>query len=131
MVTLDRDLQRQIVHTTDRIGVNKAESAAVTAKAINPDVRIDIHDMRLDEDNIDGLLSGYDIVADGTDNFPTRYLVNDAAVRLGKTLVSAALLRFDGQITTVKPGGPCYRCLFPEPPPAEEHWSPCPLTVGC
>lgn len=112
------NLQRQIVHTTDRIGVNKAESAAVTAKAINPDVRIDIHDMRLDEDNIDDLMGAYDVVADGTDNFPTRYLVNDAAVRLGKTLVSAALLRFDGQITTVKPGGPCYRCLFPEPPPA-------------
>lgn len=112
------NLQRQIVHATDRIGVSKAASAARSALAINPNIAVDIHDLRLDADNIDGLLGQYDIVADGTDNFGTRYLVNDAAVRLGKTLVTAALLRFDGQITTVKPGGPCYRCLFPEPPPA-------------
>lgn len=111
------NLQRQIAHTTDRIGVNKAESAAKAARAINPDIQVDIHAARLDDENIDGLMNGYDVIADGTDNFATRYMVNDAAVRLGKTLVSAALLRFDGQITTIKPGGPCYRCLFPEPPP--------------
>lgn len=111
------NLQRQIVHTTDRIGVNKAESAAVAAKAINPDIQVDIHAVRLSDENIDALMGAYDVVADGTDNFATRYLVNDAAVRLKKTLVSAALLRFDGQLTTVRPDGPCYRCLFPEPPP--------------
>ncbi len=110
------NLQRQIVHTTDRIGVNKARSAAETVRALNPEVQVETHETRLTEANIDDLLARYDIVADGTDNFATRYLVNDAAVRLGKTLVSAALLRFDGQITTVKPGGPCYRCLFPTQP---------------
>lgn len=111
------NLQRQIAHTTDRIGVNKAESAAETARAINPSIQVDIHPFRLSKADIDDVMQPYDIIADGTDNFETRYLVNDAAVRLGKTLVTAALLRFDGQITTVKPGGPCYRCLFPNPPP--------------
>lgn len=111
------NLQRQVTHTTDRIGVNKAESAAATAKAINPEIMVDVLPMRLSADTIDDLFEQYDVIADGTDNFETRYLVNDAAVRLGKTLVTAALLRFDGQITTVKPGGPCYRCLFPNPPP--------------
>lgn len=111
------NLQRQVAHTTDRVGVAKAASAAASASAINPDVAIEPHELRLTADNIDALMADYDIIADGTDNFDTRYLVNDAVVRLGKTLVTAALLRFDGQITTVKPGGPCYRCLFPEPPP--------------
>ncbi len=111
------NLQRQVAHTTDRIGVNKAESAAATAKAINPEITVNILPFRLASDTIDDLFSQYDVIADGTDNFETRYLVNDAAVRQSKTLVTAALLRFDGQITTVKPGGPCYRCLFPNPPP--------------
>ena len=111
------NLQRQVAHTTDRIGVNKAESAAATAKAINPEIIIDILPFRLAADTIDDLFSQYGVISDGTDNFETRYLVNDSAVRLGKTLVTAALLRFDGQITTVKPGGPCYRCLFPNSPP--------------
>ena len=111
------NLQRQVTHTTDRIGVNKAESATATAKAINPEIMVDVLPMRLSADTIDDRFEQYDVIADGTDNFETRYLVNDAAVRLGKTLVTAALLRFDGQITTVKPGGPCYRCLFPNPPP--------------
>ena len=106
-----------MAHTTDRIGVNKAESAAATAKAINPEITVNILPFRLASDTIDDLFSQYDVIADGTDNFETRYLVNDAAVRQSKTLVTAALLRFDGQITTVKPGGPCYRCLFPNPPP--------------
>lgn len=112
------NLQRQVIHDTARIGVNKAESAAQAAKALNPEIKINIHPFRLDVENIDALIAEYDVVADGTDNFATRYLVNDAAVRARKTLVSAALLRFDGQLTTIKPGGPCYRCLFPEPPPA-------------
>jgi len=111
------NLQRQIAHTTARIGVNKAESAAETARAINPTIQIDVLPERLNADSVERIMAPYDIVADGTDNFATRYFVNDAAVRLGKTLVTAALLRFDGQLTTVKPGGPCYRCLFPEPPP--------------
>lgn len=111
------NLQRQVIHTTDRIGYNKSESAAASATAVNPEIQIETHALRLDETNVDEMLGAYDIIADGTDNFETRYLVNDAAVRLGKTLVSAALLRFDGQLTTIKPGGPCYRCLFPNPPP--------------
>ena len=111
------NLQRQVVHTTKRIGVNKAASANMTAKEINPEIQIDVIVERLTESNIDAIFADYDIVADGTDNFDTRYLINDASVRLEKILVTAALLRFDGQLTTVKPGGPCYRCLFPEPPP--------------
>ena len=112
------NLQRQVIHDTARIGVNKAESAAQAAKALNPEIAVDVLPFRLNADNIDALFADYDVVADGTDNFATRYLVNDAAVRARKPLVSAALLRFDGQLTTIKPGGPCYRCLFPEPPPA-------------
>ena len=111
------NLQRQVAHTTGRIGVNKAASAAMTAQAINPEIYIDVISERLSEHNIDAIFADYDVIADGTDNFDTRYLINDAAVRLGKILVTAALLRFDGQLTTIKPGGPCYRCLFPEPPP--------------
>ena len=110
------NLQRQIVHSTNRIGANKADSAALAAREINPDIQIDVTPHRLDVDSVDALLAPYDVIADGTDNFDTRYLVNDAAVRLGKTLVTAALFRFDGQLTTVRPGGPCYRCLFPDPP---------------
>lgn len=112
------NLQRQVIHDTDRIGVNKAKSAAAYARALNPEIKVEVHDFRLTAENIDALIADYDVLADGTDNFATRYLVNDAAVRAGKTLVSAALLRFDGQLTTIKPGGPCYRCLFPEAPPA-------------
>lgn len=112
------NLQRQVIHDTARIGMNKAESAAQAARALNPEIKIDVHPFRLNGENIDALFAEYDVVADGTDNFATRYLVNDAAVRAKMTLVSAALLRFDGQLTTIKPGGPCYRCLFPEPPPA-------------
>ena len=111
------NLQRQVAHTTGRIGVNKAVSAAITAQEINPEIHVDVIAERLTEHNIDAIFADYDVIADGTDNFDTRYLINDAAVRLGKILVTAALLRFDGQLTTIKPGGPCYRCLFPEPPP--------------
>ena len=113
------NLQRQVVHTTGRIGINKAKSATMTAQEINPEIQVDVIAERLTENNVDAIFADYDIVADGTDNFDTRYLINDASVRLEKILVTAALLRFDGQLTTVKPGGPCYRCLFPEPPPPD------------
>jgi adenylyltransferase/sulfurtransferase len=114
------NLQRQIVHSTDRIGMAKTESARATAAAINPDVRLIAHDDRLDADNALALVGGYDIVADGSDNFPTRFLVNDACRLAGKILVSAAVLRFDGQLATFKAPGPCYRCLYPAEPPEDE-----------
>src|SRR6478736_1751727 len=115
------NLQRQIAHTTDRIGEPKAASAALTARAINPEVRIEPHPVRLDADNVADLIARYDIICDGTDNFATRFLVADACVLGRRTLVSAAVLRFEGQLSVFKPhlhaGGPCYRCLYPEPPP--------------
>ena len=114
------NLQRQIAHTTDRIGVDKVTSAKQAVAAINPEVTLVEHKMRLTVDNATALIGGYDIVADGSDNFATRFLVNDACFFAKKTLVSAAVLRFDGQLATFKPhaGGPCYRCLYPAPPPA-------------
>jgi len=113
------NLQRQVAHTTDRIGVPKVASAATAAAAINPAVKIEAHQLRLDPTNALNLVSGYDLVCDGTDNFTTRFLVSDACVLAKKTLVSAAVLRFEGQLSVFKPheGGPCYRCLYPEPPP--------------
>ncbi len=113
------NLQRQVAHTTDRIGVPKVISAANAAAAINPGVRIEAHQMRLDASNAVSLVGGYDLVCDGTDNFATRFLVSDACVLAKRTLVSAAVLRFEGQLSVFKPheGGPCYRCLYPEPPP--------------
>jgi molybdopterin/thiamine biosynthesis adenylyltransferase len=115
------NLQRQVAHTTARIGAPKAESAAEAARAINPDVRIEPHSIRLDADNAADLIARYDLVCDGTDNFATRFLVADACVLGRRTLVSAAVLRFEGQLSVFKPhlheGGPCYRCLYPEPPP--------------
>ncbi|MGQ0663407.1 MAG: HesA/MoeB/ThiF family protein [Pseudomonadota bacterium] len=118
------NLQRQIVHTTDRIGDNKVESAIDALSAINPEVRVIPHKLRLGPDNALELVGEYDVVADGSDNFATRYLVNDACYFARKTLVAAALLRFEGQLSTYKAGiGPngerssCYRCLFPERPP--------------
>jgi adenylyltransferase/sulfurtransferase len=114
------NLQRQIAHTEARIGSAKVESAAAAARAINGDVRIEAHPGRIGAANALGLIAGYDIVCDGTDNFPTRFLLADACRLAGKTLVSAAVLRFEGQLSVFKPhqGGPCYRCLYPEPPPA-------------
>ncbi len=115
------NLQRQIVHTSDRIGQDKTASAATTLAAINPDVTVIRHDERLTAGNVMSLIAGYDVVADGSDNFETRFLVNDACHMAGKTLVSAAILRFDGQLATFKSheGGanPCYRCIYPEAPP--------------
>ena len=115
------NLQRQIAHTTARIGAPKADSAAQAAHAINPLVRIEPLSRRLDADNAAELIARYDLVCDGTDNFATRFLVADACVLGRRTLVSAAVLRFEGQLSVFKPhlhaGGPCYRCLYPEPPP--------------
>ncbi|HEY7073952.1 MAG TPA: molybdopterin-synthase adenylyltransferase MoeB [Solirubrobacteraceae bacterium] len=114
------NLQRQIIHTTDRIGVHKVDSAEEAIKAINPDVNVVKHKTRLNADNIMEMIEGYDVIVDGADNFPTRYLLNDASVRLGIPVVSASILGFDGQLSVFKPhDGPCYRCLYPVPPPAE------------
>jgi sulfur-carrier protein adenylyltransferase/sulfurtransferase len=115
------NLQRQVIHTTDRIGVPKVDSAEVSINEINPDVKVVKYPVRLDSSNIMEILEyGWDIVVDGLDNFPTRYLLNDATVRLQIPVVSASILGFDGQLAVFAPyEGPCYRCLYPEPPPAE------------
>ena len=114
------NLQRQVIHNTERIGVPKTESARLTIEALNPDVNVVEHRLRLDASNIVEILGEYDVIVDGADNFPTRYLLNDASVRLRKPVVSASILGFDGQISTFVPfEGPCYRCLYPTPPPAE------------
>ncbi len=113
------NLQRQIVHDTAHVGEPKTTSARQSLAQLNPGVTVIEHKMRLTVDNATSLIGGYDIVADGSDNFPTRFLVNDACFFAQKTLISAAVLRFDGQLGTFKPhaGGPCYRCLYPAPPP--------------
>lgn len=119
------NLQRQVIHGTDAIGRLKVDSAADSVKAINPEVEVIRHPVRLDSDNAADIIAGYDLVADGSDNFATRFLINDACYLLGKPLVSAAVLRFDGQVYTFRahehgPDGarkPCYRCIFPEAPP--------------
>lgn len=113
------NLQRQIVHRTADVGRPKTESAADAAAALNPQAGLDLHPVRLTARNALELIGRYDVVADGSDNFATRFLVNDACYLAGKTLVSAAVTEFDGQLATFKrgPGLPCYRCLFPEAPP--------------
>jgi len=111
------NLQRQVMHTIDSVGSAKVLSAERAVAALNDDVKIVPIQTRLSADTIDGILADWDIIADGSDNFPTRFLLNDTCRKLGKTLVSAAILRFDGQLSTFKPGGPCYRCIFPAPPP--------------
>ncbi len=114
------NLQRQVIHATSRVGESKVSSAAATIADLNPDVTVVPHEVRLDASNIMDILPGYDIVVDGLDNFPTRYLLNDASVRLQIPVVSASILGFDGQLSVFQPyDGPCYRCLYPEPPPAE------------
>ena len=110
------NLQRQVAHTTARIGEPKVQSLAASVSALNPGTKLDLHQIRLTAHNVTALVAAYDLVCDGSDNVPTRYLLNDACVLAGKTLVSAAVLRFDGQLATFKPGGPCYRCLYPTPP---------------
>jgi sulfur-carrier protein adenylyltransferase/sulfurtransferase len=114
------NLQRQVIHTSERIGIPKVDSAEQTINALNPDVKVEKHKLRLGPENIMEILPGYDIIVDGLDNFPTRYLLNDASVRLRIPVVSAAILGFEGQLSVFNPyEGPCYRCLFPVPPPAE------------
>src|ERR1700712_1093703 len=114
------NLQRQVIHTTDRIGTPKVDSAEIAINGINPDVRVVKYKTRLDASNIMEIIDGYDVIVDGVDNFPTRYLLNDASVRLGIPVVSASILGFDGQLSVFAPhDGPCYRCLYPVPPPAE------------
>lgn len=112
------NLQRQIAHSVNTIGMPKVESAKRTFEGLNPDVNIIALQRRISKDDIIDLIKDYDVVVDGSDNFPTRYLVNDACFLAKKPLVSGAILRFEGQVTTIMPGdGPCYRCLFEEPPP--------------
>ncbi len=114
------NLQRQVIHNSERIGMAKVESAAETIAALNPDVNVIGYRTRIDASNIMEIIEGYDVIVDGVDNFPTRYLLNDASVRLQIPVVSASILGFDGQLSVFKPyDGPCYRCLFREPPPAE------------
>jgi len=114
------NLQRQVIHNTQRIGMPKVDSAEETIKALNPDVEVVKYHTRIDASNIMEIIAGYDVIVDGVDNFPTRYLLNDASVRLQIPVVSASILGFDGQLSVFKPyAGPCYRCLFPVPPPAE------------
>jgi molybdopterin/thiamine biosynthesis adenylyltransferase/rhodanese-related sulfurtransferase len=114
------NLQRQVIHSTSRVGVPKVDSAEETIKDLNPDVDVVKYATRLDASNIMEIVEGWDIVVDGVDNFPTRYLLNDATVRLQIPVVSAAILGFEGQLSVFKPyEGPCYRCLFRQPPPAE------------
>ncbi|MBA2429460.1 MAG: molybdopterin-synthase adenylyltransferase MoeB [Thermoleophilaceae bacterium] len=114
------NLQRQVIHTTDRVGEPKVDSAETSIHAINPEVEVLKYDTRLDASNIMEIIDGYDVVVDGADNFPIRYLLNDATVRLRIPVVSASILGFDGQLAIFAPyDGPCYRCLYPSPPPAE------------
>jgi molybdopterin/thiamine biosynthesis adenylyltransferase/rhodanese-related sulfurtransferase len=114
------NLQRQVAHSNDRIGVPKTDSAEQSIHEINPDVEVRKYQARLDASNVMEIIDGYDVIVDGLDNFPTRYLLNDASVRLGIPVVSASILGFDGQLSVFAPGeGPCYRCLYPTPPPAD------------
>jgi molybdopterin/thiamine biosynthesis adenylyltransferase/rhodanese-related sulfurtransferase len=114
----ESNLQRQVIHSTERVGMSKVESATTAIKALNPEVRVVGHEVRLNQENAREIVSRYDIIVDGADNFDTRYLLNELSVELGKPNVSASILSFDGQLTTVVPGqGPCYRCVYPEPPP--------------
>ncbi len=118
-VVEESNLQRQIIHNTSRIGQYKAESAKQTIQELNPDIKVHTYLERLDETNVARIIADYDVIIDGTDNFPTRYLLNDAALLANKPVVHGSVFRFEGQVTVFKPyDGPCYRCLYPEPPPA-------------
>jgi molybdopterin/thiamine biosynthesis adenylyltransferase/rhodanese-related sulfurtransferase len=116
----ESNLQRQILHNSKRIGQPKVDSAKQTLEDLNPDVKVVPYRERLTRENIINIFKDYDLIVDGSDNFPTRYLVNDASVLLRKPVVHGSIFRFDGQVSVFKPfEGPCYRCVFPEPPPAE------------
>jgi molybdopterin/thiamine biosynthesis adenylyltransferase/rhodanese-related sulfurtransferase len=125
LVDFDRvelsNLQRQIVHTVDRLGMLKTESAAIALRALNPDVKVVEHNVHLDSSNAEEIFSQYDVIVNGSDNFPTRYLANDVAIFLRKPLVDGGIFRFEGQVTTMIPFvSACYRCRYPAPPPPEE-----------
>ncbi len=113
------NLQRQILHRTQDVGLLKVDSGKKTLESLNPEVQVQVYAERITSANIREIIKDYHLVLDGSDNFPTRFLVNDACFFEKKTLISGAILRFDGQLSTFKPhaGGPCYRCLFPQPPP--------------
>jgi molybdopterin/thiamine biosynthesis adenylyltransferase/rhodanese-related sulfurtransferase len=114
------NIQRQILHNHDRVGMRKVDSARMTLEALNPDLVVKTYDTRLNAENILDIIDGYDVIVDGTDNFPTRYLVNDAALLKKIPVVHGSIFRFEGQATIFAPYvGPCYRCMIPEPPPAE------------
>ncbi len=114
------NLQRQILHNLERVGMRKVDSARKTLEGMNPDIKVNTYDTRLGADNILDIIDGYDVIVDGTDNFPTRYLVNDAALLKKIPVVHGSIFRFEGQVTVFNPYiGPCYRCMIPEPPPAE------------
>lgn len=114
------NLHRQVLHRDDRVGLDKTESARLTLEALNPTIRVETHPTRLTAENVESIFSGYDLVIDGSDNFPTRYLVNDACIRLGLPNVYGAVQGLEGQVSVFAAGGrPCYRCLFSEPPPPE------------
>jgi sulfur-carrier protein adenylyltransferase/sulfurtransferase len=114
------NLQRQILHNLDRIGERKVDSAKKSLTALNPDVNVIAYDTRLDASNVVEIIKDYDVVIDGADNFPSRYLLNDASLKTGVTVIHGSIFRFEGQATVFKPhDGPCYRCMLPEPPPAE------------
>ncbi|MEP7082409.1 MAG: molybdopterin-synthase adenylyltransferase MoeB [Chloroflexota bacterium] len=116
----ESNLQRQVLHGVDRVGMRKVDSAEKTLAGLNPETRVVKHAERLTADNVERLIAGYDIVVDGTDNFDTRYVLNDAAVRLRKPVVHGSIYRWDGQVTTFVPfDGPCYRCMYPTQPPPE------------
>ncbi|MHC4973658.1 MAG: molybdopterin-synthase adenylyltransferase MoeB [Planctomycetota bacterium] len=116
----ESNLQRQILHDPSRLGIPKTDSARRTLETLNPLVRVDAFDTRLDSGNADDIVPGFDVVVDGADNFPTRYLLNDACVKHDKPNVSGSVFRFEGQVSVFRPGkGPCYRCLYPEPPPPD------------
>ncbi|HTM20856.1 MAG TPA: molybdopterin-synthase adenylyltransferase MoeB [Kofleriaceae bacterium] len=115
------NLQRQILHSTERVGTPKVDSAEKTLRGLNPDVKVRKHPVRLTSDNVFEVLQGYDVVVDGADNFPSRYLLNDACLKMGIPVVHSSIFRFEGQITVFPAQGqPCYRCLYPEPPPPDE-----------
>jgi molybdopterin/thiamine biosynthesis adenylyltransferase/rhodanese-related sulfurtransferase len=114
----ESNLQRQVMHATSRVGMPKVESAAKMLTDLNPDVKVIQHRVRLDSSNVLDVIKDYDLIVDGTDNFPTRYLLNDASLMLRKAVINASIFSFEGQVTVFKPfEGPCYRCLYPEPPP--------------
>jgi sulfur-carrier protein adenylyltransferase/sulfurtransferase len=116
----ESNLQRQVLHTADRVGMPKTESARLTLGALNPETRVVEHRERLSAENVERLIAGYDVIVDGTDNFETRYILNDAAVRQRKPVVHGSIYRWDGQVTTFVPfDGPCYRCMYPTQPPEE------------